>query len=163
MWLFDQVKAEGCRFRVDNLYMSAKFAKACYNHKNQVLIEGVGRKSGRGVPLHVIQEEVKRQHEGTTRGTVKAAVLKGDPNCPDFVSVSVYDTKPVHFISMVTDCIKWVTKSRKVWNKALGVMEAIEFLRPNVNNKYNGEMTGVDISDHLRTIYRFDQWLRQKQ
>jgi hypothetical protein len=124
--------------------------------QEQVLIEGVGRKSGRGVPLHVIQEEVKKQHEATTRGTVKAAVLKGDPDCPDLVAVSVYDTKPVHFISMVTDCIKWVTKSRKVWNKALGAMEAIEFLRLNVNDNYNGEMNDVDNADHLRTIYRFD-------
>jgi hypothetical protein len=41
MWLFDQLKDHGHRCRVDNLYMSAKFAKFCYNHDNKILLEGV--------------------------------------------------------------------------------------------------------------------------
>jgi hypothetical protein len=92
MWLFDQLKDHGHRCRVDNLYMSAKFAKFCYNHDNKILLEGVARK-GRGIPQIVEQEEVKRSIEATTRGTVKAAVLEGDSDCPNLVAVSVYDTQ----------------------------------------------------------------------
>jgi hypothetical protein len=58
MWLFDQLKDHGHRCRVDNLYMSCRFAKFCYNHKNKILLEGVARK-GRGIPQIVVQEEVK--------------------------------------------------------------------------------------------------------
>jgi hypothetical protein len=101
--------------------------------------------------------------EATTRGTVKAAVLEGDPDCPNLVAVSVYDTKPVHFITMVSECIEWVTKSRKVWNVALQALVSMEFLRLNVNDNYNGEMNDVDISDHLRKIYKFNHWLRNKK
>jgi hypothetical protein len=39
----------------------------------------------------------------------------------------------------------------------------MEFLRLNVNDNYNGEMNDVDISDHLRTIYEFNHWLRNKK
>jgi hypothetical protein len=162
MWLFDQLKDHGHRCRVDNLYMSCTFAKFCYNHDNKILLEGVARK-GRGIPQVVVQEEVKRSIEATTRGTVKAAVLEGDPNCPNLVAVSVYDTKPVHFITMVSECIEWVTKSRKVWNAAIQSLVSVEFLRLNVNNNYNGEMNDVDISDHLRKIYEFNHWLRNKK
>jgi hypothetical protein len=163
MWLFDQLKDQGHRCRVDNLYMSAKFAKFCYNHDNKILLEGVARKA-RGIPQLVYQEEIqKKSIEATVRGTVKAAVLEGDADCPNLVAVSVYDTKPVHFISMVSECIEWVTKSRKMWNAAVQAMVAVEFLRLNINDDYNGEMNDVDISDHLRTIYKFDHWLRNKK
>jgi hypothetical protein len=163
MWLFDQLKDKGHRCRVDNLYMSCKFAKFCYNHDNQILLEGVARK-GRGVPQLVYQEEIKKKSiEATARGTVKAAVLEGDPDCPNLVAVSVYDTKPVHFISMASECIEWITKSRRMWNKAVQALVSVEFLRLNINDDYNREMNDVDISDHLRTIYEFDHWLRNRK
>jgi hypothetical protein len=153
MWLFDQLKDKGHRCRVDNLYMSCRFAKFCWT-----------RKGGRGVPQLVCQEEViKKSIEATVRGTVKAAVLEGDPDCPNLVAVSVYDTKPVHFISMVSECIEWITKSRKMWNKAVQALVSVEFLRLNINDDYNREMNDVDIFDHLRTIYEFDHWLRNRK
>ena len=34
------------------------------------------------------------------RGTVKAAVLKDDKNCPNLIAASVYDTKSVQYLSM---------------------------------------------------------------
>jgi hypothetical protein len=75
----------------------------------------------------------------------------------------VYDTKPVHFITMVSECIEWFTKSRKVWNAALQALVSMEFLRLNVNDNYNGEMNDVDISDHFRDINKFNHWLRNKK
>ena len=40
------------------------------------------------------------------RGTVKAAVLEGDPKCPNLVASSVYDAKRVHYLSMVSGEVK---------------------------------------------------------
>jgi hypothetical protein len=119
LWLFDSLKDKHHRCWMDNLYLSAKFAKACYTHPKQVLIAGVTRKSGRGLPAHVLQEEEKnKKKQMTVRGTVKAAVLQGDRDCPSLVAVSVYDTKPVHFISMICDSIKWIAKDRQVYDVA---------------------------------------------
>ena len=95
------------------------------------------------------------------RGTLKAAVLKGDSDCPDLVPCSVYDTKPVNFLSMCTDSIQWVEKKRKVWDKSAKQMVDFHFLRLNINDEYNKEMGDVDISDQLRNSYRFDHWLRK--
>ena len=86
-----------------NLYNSAGFCRAAYNHPRKVLCHGVARKSGRGIPPSVLQEEVKNiTQQRDVRGTVKAAVLEGDLGCPNLVASSVYDTKPVHYLSMVS-------------------------------------------------------------
>ena len=75
----------------------------------KVLVAGVARKGGRCVPKCVLQDEqMTRAAQMIVRGTVKVAVLKGDSQCPDLVATSVYDTKPVHFLSMSAESIKWI-------------------------------------------------------
>ena len=81
------------------------------------------------------------------RGTVKAAELKGDANCPNLCSVSVYDTKPVHFMTMANDRIEWIKKKRKIYNKDLGKQVDIDFLHINITDDYNYGMGQVDISE----------------
>ena len=94
---------------MDNLYISAKFCRGCYYHSKKVLLAGVTRKSGRGIPACVLQEEVKNiNQQKLVRGTVKAAILKGDNNCPDLIALSVYDSKPVNFLSMIAEDITWI-------------------------------------------------------
>jgi len=163
LWLFDQLKDKFHRVWVDNLYMSAKFAKAAYNGNNKVLLAGVTRTKDRGLPACIIQEVVDPKDMPTTRGNVKAAVLEGDEQCPQLVAVSTYDTKPVHFISMIAESIKWISKHKKVWNKHEAGLNAIEFLRVNVNDDYNNKMNSVDVADQLRNQYRMDHWLRNKK
>eukprot|EP00957_Ditylum_brightwellii_P118027 9001642-Ditylum_brightwellii.AAC.1 len=98
---------------MDSLYNSVKFAKAFYQHPKKVQVYGVIWEGGRGLPDAVKQEEVTAKKGQTqVRGTVKAAVLEGDPDCPNIVVSSVYDTKPVHFISTSTEEITW-TKIEK--------------------------------------------------
>ena len=51
-----------------------------------------------GLPGCVLQEESQNKaHQEKVRGTVCAAELVGDNDCPSLIAVSVYDTKPVHF------------------------------------------------------------------
>jgi hypothetical protein len=162
MWLFDHLTDRYHRIWMDNLYLSSKFVKAAYLHKNKVMIAGVTRKAGRGLPLSVLQEEEKNKtKQEALRGTVKVSVLKGDPDCPAMVAASVYDTKPVHFLSMMCESIQWVVKERLVYNVETEMMEVLRFLRLNVNDFYNINMGHVDVSDQLRNTYRFDHWLRQ--
>jgi Transposase IS4 len=128
MFMFDLLvkKYYGCG--MDNLYIPAKFLAAAYQHEKSVLVSGVCRKGGRGFPKLVLQEEVKNRNEQLkVRGTVKAAVLKGDDDCVNLVAVSVYNTKPVHFLSMSCELIEWITKERKVFSSNTGKYEHLNF------------------------------------
>eukprot|EP00957_Ditylum_brightwellii_P055888 4234718-Ditylum_brightwellii.AAC.1 len=92
--------------------MSAKFAKLAL--QRNVYVHGVTRKGGRGIPSCVLQVEVKnRTAQLVVGGTVKEAILRGDPECDGFVAVSVYNTKPAHFLTISNDCIKWIEKTRE--------------------------------------------------
>ena len=161
MALFDSLGHKFHRCGMDNLYTSARFCKAAYKHTNKVLVHGVARKSGRGLPSTVLQEEVQnRTMQNQVRGTVKAAQLMGDPDMPDLVAVSVYDTKPVHFFSARCDKVQWIEKTRKVFDKAVSKTKKMKFLRLNIVDEYNHGMGHVDIADQLRNVYRMDHWLR---
>ena len=108
-----------------------------------------------------MQEELNnRKEQEKVRGTVITAELVGDSKCPSLIAVSVYDTKPVHFLSMSAENIKWVEKKREVYDRSIGRMTTMKFLRLNVNDEYNYGMGGVDIADQIRGSYRFDHWLR---
>ena len=100
---------------MDNLYNSAAFCRAAVNHPKQVLCHGVARKGQRGIPKCVAQEEIKnKQQQNAVRGTVKAAVLEGDDQCKNLIASSVYDTKPVHYLSMVCSELKWKVNEKSV-------------------------------------------------
>eukprot|EP00957_Ditylum_brightwellii_P173614 13217974-Ditylum_brightwellii.AAC.1 len=91
--------------------MSAKFAKLALQRK--VYVHDVTRTGGRGIPSCILQEEVKnRTAQLAVQDTVKADILHGDPECDGHVAVSVYDTKPVHFLTTTNECIKWIEKTR---------------------------------------------------
>ena len=87
------------------------------------MVHDILRKGIRGIPAVVKQEEVNnRKKQIQVRGTVKAAVLQGDNECPDIVASSIYDKNTVHFLSMVCTEIKWVKKIRKVYNVYTGMI-----------------------------------------
>ena len=164
MALFDSLEDEYHQCDMDNLYNSATFCRAAYNHENKVLCHGVTRKGGRGIPPSVIQQEVtNKEEQKRVRGTVKAAVLEADPGCPGLRASSIYDTKPVHYLSMVTEMLKWIVKERSVYNVDTGKDETLKFLRMCNIDEYNQTMANVDIADQLRGSYRFDHWLRNRK
>ena len=94
---------------------------------------------------------------------MKAAKLVGDPVCPDLIASSVYDTKPVHYLSMVSKSIKWKKLEQKVYNVDTNRVETLEFLRLNKINTYNNGMGDVDLADQLRGVYRLDRWVRNRK
>jgi hypothetical protein len=116
--------------RLDNLYISAQFCKEALSGKNQVMVHGVCRASGRGLPACIIQkEETKKEEQERVRGKTKAAVLEGDPACPNLVAFSVYDTKkPVNFLSTACANLIWKEKTKKVYDKVSGTMVSMKFL-----------------------------------
>ena len=136
MALFDSLEDDYHHVGMDNLYNSAAFCRAAYNHPRKVLCHGVTRKSGRGIPSCVFQEEIQNKNEQRlVRGTAKAAVLEGDPNCPNLITSSVYDTKPVHYLSMVSESIEWKEVQKTVYNVDTDQTESLKFLRLNQIDK----------------------------
>lgn len=129
MALYDTLVKEYHSCAFDNLYKSAMFCKELYGHPKYPLIHGVARKGGRGIPSCVQQEEVTlKEALRKVRGTVKAAKLEGDKDSPFLIVSSVYDTKSVHYLSMVSETVKWVLKERDVYNVDTGAKEVMKFL-----------------------------------
>ena len=63
------------------------------------------------------------------RGTTQAARLINCKECPDLLSISVYDTKPVNLISSTESDVRWVEKRRKVWSAVYKEVWEIGYLR----------------------------------
>jgi hypothetical protein len=164
MWLFDSLLDDHHQVGMDNLYNSAAFCRAAFLHLRKVLCHGVVRKGGRGAPKCIIQEEVTdRKKQIAVRGTVKAAHLQGDDVIKCLIASSVYDTKPVHYLSMVSVKLEWVVVEKKVYNVDTQKTEFIRFLRLNIIHKYNHTMGHVDVADQLRGSYRIDINVRNRK
>lgn len=156
LWLFDQLKDKHYRCWNNNLYTSLPYIFAAINHPKVVFIEGVCQKGKRGLLSEVLQEEVKnKQLLEAVVGTVKVATLcceesKGHT----IITTLVYDTKPVHMLSSITEEVKWVVKERKLFNKAENKHIIYKHLRLNLIDQYNNGMGDVDGVDQLRGSYR---------
>ena len=92
-----------------------------------------------------------------------AAKLLNYAACPNLLAVSVYDTKPVHILSTVAECVEWIVKEREVWSDRIQNKAMMKYLRLNVIDEYNNHMNSTDIADQLRGNYRPDRWMRQRK
>ncbi len=89
LFLFDQHPCKNVVVGLDNIYISARFCREAFIGKSHVMVHGVCRKEGHGVPSCVLQKEVKKAEQAAVRGQTKAAVLEGDTECPDLVAFSM--------------------------------------------------------------------------
>jgi len=164
LFMVDQLQSQYHVCGMVNLFNSARFCKEAFISRNKVMVHGVTRRANRGLPECVVQwEEKTKKKQEQVRGTTKAAVLEGDPECPNLVAFSVYDTKPVHFLTTACTSMKWIEKTKKVWDKDAGINTVLKFLRPTINDEYNNGMNNVDQADQLRGSYRFDRWMRKRK
>ena len=116
----------------------------------------------RGIPPSVLQVEQKsRKYQTKVRGTFKAAILEGDSICPNLVACSIYDTNPVHYLSMMCDALKWVVMDKHCFNVETGMVETLIFLRMNTIHEYNNTMGDVDLEYQPRGTYRIDKGITE--
>jgi len=102
IWLAQRLSNKWTRIYMDNLFNSVKLFEGLYRAK--ALAHGVVRTNGRGLPLAIIQKEEKNKDLAEKlRGTTKAAQFKHNPQCPNVLAASTYDTKPVHLLSTVAE------------------------------------------------------------
>lgn len=144
---------------MDNLYPSVKWA-SILRRKYKVLICGVIRKGGRGVPVEVMQTEiVSKKKKEKVRGTVLVATRSDG-----VVVASVYDEKPVYMLSTAHTHVQMREKARKIWNSRSRTFTSQKFPRLNLIDDYNKHTHQVDVADQLRLQYRIDhKWFRVRK
>ena len=54
-------------------------------------------------------------------------------------------------------------KDLEVWHHGLENIIKVPFYRLNMIDNHNNNMNNVDISDQLRTVYRYDRWMRKQK
>jgi hypothetical protein len=161
MSMIEQLPHKNYTLTMDNLYTSAKLAKAAFLAPQKVMINGVVRLDKRGVPDIVKQIEVSNKDElAKVRNTLKVATLKQADVGLNLVVASVYDQKPVYLMSSCCTEVKWIKKERSVYHKTLKQKVKVPFYRLNLIDFYNNNMGSVDVADQLRTNYRVDHWMR---
>ena len=147
---------------MDNLFNSRKLYTAAYIVGQ--LCQGVTRTNGRGICDEVVMTaEVDPKKAEARRGESKCAVYMDDPDCPNLVCVSVYDTKPVHILSTIATHVDWKTMTRDVYAASEGKCVPMKYLRLTLIDEYNNFMNAVDLADQLRNHYRFNHWLRNRK
>ena len=162
--LFGMLQDEFHRVGCKNICVSAKLCKEACNHAKKVMIRGACRMFGRGFPSMTIQEEAKTPAEKEkARGTVKGAMLSGDPEVPDLVAISVCDAKPVNFLSACCETVQWVKKTRKTHDRSSNKVVERAFLQLNVNDLHNKEIGDVGIADQIRGACRIGKWARKHE
>jgi hypothetical protein len=148
---------------MDNFFNYVKLSRAAYSLSKPVLVHGVLRKSGRGCPPCVLQEEKIGKHANAARGTVKAAVLKGDSMSSDLVVASCYNQKLFYMISSKCDKVSWEPVTKKVWLSNLKANINFTFLRWSLSHSYNYEMKNNDVANQLRLVYRIMSFQRNNK
>ncbi len=77
----------------------------------------------------MFQEEKAGRVADAARGTVKAAVLKGDSQLSDLVIASCYNQKPFYMISSRSESVTLMPITKKLWSTSLQWKVDFTFLR----------------------------------
>jgi hypothetical protein len=161
--MFRNLVESGHHCTMDNLFNSVKLARAAYSIEKPVLVHGVLRKTGRGAPPMVFQEEKTGKAAVAARGTVKAAVLKGDSLLSDLDVASCFDQKPFYMISHNCKSIGRMPIMKKLWSSAMKQNVNHTFLLWSLSNQYNFEMNDNDIANQLCLVYRIMRFQRNNK
>lgn len=108
MALFDQLPGKYYKCVMNNLYISAKVVRAAWLHPKKIMVHGVVRETGKGVPFCVKQDVVTRKEDIVRqRWTLKVAGLEGDCQIPRLICTSLYDSKPFYMMTNACEELKW--------------------------------------------------------
>ena len=82
----------------------------------------------KGIPKIVQQMDVSNENLALqVKGSIKVAVLKGDPSITDLMAISYYDSKPVYFLSSVISNVQWIVKEKKESDKSISMFLVIVY------------------------------------
>ena len=133
--------------------MQAAYAEIKYKK----MVHGAFCQKFRGLTNFVVQEDYTkyRKKADIMRGKTKDDVSEGDVYCPGIVASSVYDTKPVHFLSMVAEKLVCNINEKDIYDKENNKKVRIQFYRTEMNFFNNNYMNSVHVFDQLHNSYNF--------
>jgi hypothetical protein len=133
---------------MDNMFNSHELFGTLY--QAQALVHGVARTNGCGLPLSIIQEEEKIVAQAKLhRGATKVVRMMECRDCPNLLAASVYDTKPVHLLSLALVCVEWNVTLKKVWSEKAKKKSFVKFLCLNMIDNYDHNLDSVNLADQL--------------
>ena len=94
MVLLDTLKDKYHHIIFHNLYNSVMFCQNSIYASNESISSRRTQKDRYCIPSCVAQQELTNR-----------TAIEGDPNCPCLIASSVYDTKLVHYLSLIMDTI----------------------------------------------------------
>ena len=162
-WLAEQLPGAWYRLWMDNLYTSFKFGEMLA--ERQCLFAGTVRNEAwRGMHDAVIQKVVTKAAElEKAKGTLLASVrAEGMPQGCEVICTSYYDDAPFLMMGNVVEGVEIIEIYRKCYSTGTQKHFWVIIKRLSLADLYNHNMNSVDISDHLRIMYRPDGlWIRQ--
>ena len=79
-----------------------------------LLTRVVTGKGTRDILSYITQEELKSKKAYIdTRGTAEEEVLERNPKCSILIKSNMYNNKPVHYIIMVIEELKWFIEEKE--------------------------------------------------
>lgn len=79
------------------------------------------------------------------------------------MSISLYDSKPLYFMSNTCESVKWKTMTSKVWHKDLQKMDEIPFFCLNIVDDYNNDMNDIDLVDQVKFVYCWNFFMQKRK
>ena len=76
-------------------------------------------------------------------------MLEGCVEFPYLVVFSVYETKPVHFLSMADEKLVWNINKKEIYNKATKKKVSVQIYPTELNFFYNNNMDSFDVANQL--------------
>jgi len=147
--MFGNLKESGHHCKMDNLFNSMSLALAVYMLLPRLLVHGVMRKSGWGVPSVVLQEELGGNMADVVRGTVKVTVLKEDSESHDLIITSCYEQKPLYMITHSVQEVTCADHVKRVYSYLQKKVVDFMFLCWSLSHEYNFDMNDNDVADQL--------------
>ena len=90
-------------------------------------------------------------------------MLEGGVECPDIVALIVYDTNPVHFLSMADEKLVWNINKKEIYDKANKKKVKLKFYRTELQFFYKNYMNSVDVANQLQNSSNFQYWMRNRK
>ena len=102
----------------DSIFYSYSTTRSTWRSKKKVMIHGVMRSDGHGVPKCVFQKEATaKADKEKARGTLKVALLKGDYKVQGLLEPSYYYSKPFYMMTNEIDKFQWIKKKERCSEK----------------------------------------------
>lgn len=101
---------------MNDLFNCVQFTIAAASYKTPVLTKEVLQHIDYSAAPCIIQKEIKGKKANAVGGTIKAAIVKDDPQAQNIIFPCYFDQKPFYMISNVANKVGWSTFKKNAYS-----------------------------------------------